>query len=158
RPIALPRLRTSALSERRLTNGLRVVMLPDSKQPIFDARLVFPVGEAETGGGKPGVAAAAAALLSHDRAGWHTPAQRQAMAWVIRIGAPVEWVASDHTAFRVHGFSIYADAHLWRLHWLLANGQYEGVDVDRMQKAVARAEAHRDRRRAGVRALRAALF
>jgi zinc protease len=156
-PIALPRLRTSALSERRLANGLRVVMLPDSKQPIFDARLVFPVGEAETGGGKPGVAIAAAALLSLDRAGWHTPAERQAMDWVSRIGAPVGWAVSDHTTFRVHGFSMYADAHLWRLHWLLENGMYQGVDVDRM-KVVARAEARRDRERAGQRALRAALF
>jgi zinc protease len=159
RPIALSRdARNSALSERRLANGLRVVMLPDAKQPIFDARLIFPVGEAETGGGKPGVALAAAALLSHDRGSWPAPTERQAIDWVIRIGAPVRWAVSDHTTFRVHGFSMYADAHLWRLHWLLANGRYENVNVDYMQEAIARAEAHRDRRRAGERALRAALF
>jgi zinc protease len=159
RPIALPRdARASALSERRLANGLRVVMLPDSRQPIFEARLVFPVGEADTGGGKPGVAIAAAALLAHDLQGWLTPTERQVMGWVIRIGAPVTWAVSDHTTFRVHGFSMYADAHLWRLHWLLANGRYEGMDVDHMQEVVARAEAHRDRERAGRRALRAALF
>jgi zinc protease len=159
RPIALSRdARNGALSERRLANGLRVVMLPDAKQPIFDARLIFPVGEADTGGGKPGVAVAAAALLSHDRAGWLTPTEQQAMDWVIRIGAPVRRAVSDHTTFRVHGFSMYADAHLWRLHWLLANGRYENVNVDHMQEAVARTEAHHNRRRAGVRALRAALF
>jgi hypothetical protein len=62
----------------------------------------------------PGVAIAAAALLSHDLGGWHTPTVQQAMGWVIRIGAPVSRAVSDHTTFRVHGFSMYADAHLWR--------------------------------------------
>ena len=159
RPIALPRdPRTSALSERRLANGLRVVLLPDSKQPSFEARLVFPVGEVETGGGKPGVAIAAAGLLWHDFQGWFTEAERQAMGWVIRLGAPVAWAVTDHTAFRVHGFSLFADGHLWRLHWLLANGRYENLDVSHMQDLIARDEAHRDRSRAGRRALRAALF
>ena len=80
---------TGALTERRLANGLRVVMLPDAKQPIFDARLVFPVGTADSGGGKPGVATAAAAVLSHDYQGWFTPRERQTVDWVVRLGAPV---------------------------------------------------------------------
>jgi len=159
RPIALPQgAHTSALTERRLANGLRVVMLPDSKQPIFDARLVFPVGAADTGGGKPGVATAAAGMLWHDLMGWLGPAEREAVGWVLHLGAPVSWTVTDHTTFRVHGFSLFADAHLWRLHWLLANGRYEGVDVARMQELVARDAAHRDRSRAGRRALREALF
>ena len=70
----------------------------------------------------------------------------------------MSWLVSDHTTFRVHGFSLFADAHLWRLYWLLNNGRYEGVDVDHMQDLVARDAAHRDRARAGRRALRAALF
>jgi zinc protease len=158
RPIALPSdSRTSAPTERRLANGLRVVMLPDSNQPIFDARLVFPVGEAETGGGKLGVATAAAGLLSHDVRSLYTVQQMQIADWVIRLGAPVSWTVSDHTTFRVHGFSLAADAHVWRLHWLLANGRYENLDVSRTQELVAR-EAARDRSRAGRRALREALF
>jgi zinc protease len=159
RPIALPRdVRTSALTERRLANGLRVVMLPDAKQPIFDARLVFPVGGAETAGGKSGVAIAAAGMLWHDLQGWFTPTERRIVDWVLRLGAPVEWTVTDHTAFRVHGFSLFADAHLWRLHWLLANGRYERVDVDRWQELIARDAAHLDRSRAGRRALHEALF
>jgi hypothetical protein len=120
-------------------------MLPDSKQPIFEARLVFPVGEAETGGGKPGVAIAAAGLLWHDFQSWFTETERQVMGWVVRLGAPVAWAVTDHTAFRVRGFSLFADGHLWRLHWLLANGRYESLDVSHMQDLVARDEAHRDR-------------
>src|SRR5262249_17816367 len=139
-------------------NGLRVVMLPDSKQPIFEARLVFPVGAADAGGGKPGVATAAAGVLWHDLQSWFTPAARRTGDWVLHLGAPVSWTVTDHTTFRVHGFSLFADAHLWRLHWLLANGRYEGVDIDRMQELVARDAAHRDRSRAGRRALREALF
>lgn len=159
RPIALPRdARSGAPIERRLANGLRVLLLPDAKQPIFDARLVFPVGAAGTGGGKPGVATAAAGLLSHDYQGWFTPKERQVFDWVVRLGAPVSRLVSDHTTFRVHGFSLFADAHLWRLYWLLTNGRYEGVDVDHMQEVVARDAAHRDRERAGRLALRAALF
>lgn len=159
RPIALPNaVCTSARSERRLANGLRVVMLPDAKQPIFDARLVFPVGEADTGGGEPGVAIAAAELLSHNYRASFTPAERQTMEWVVGLGAPVESAVSDHTTFRVHGFSARADAHLWRLHWLLANGVYERIDVDRMHQLAAHDAAHRDHARAGRRAMAEALF
>ena len=110
RPIALPRgAYTSALTERRLANGLRVVMLPDSKQPILDARLVFPVGAADTGGGKPGWATAAAGMLWNHLQGWFTAAEREAMGWVLHLGAPVSWTVTDHTTFRVHGFSLFAD-------------------------------------------------
>jgi predicted Zn-dependent peptidase len=70
----------------------------------------------------------------------------------------VSWAVADHTTFRVHGFSLFADAHLWRLYWLLTNGRYEAVDVAHMQELVARETAHRDRSRAGRRALREALF
>jgi predicted Zn-dependent peptidase len=159
RSIALPNAaRTSVLFERRLANGLRVVMLPDAKQPIFDARLVFPVGAADTGGGKPGVATAAAELLSHDYQTWFTPTERRTMEWVVGLGAPVESTVSDHTTFRVHGFSLVADAHLWRLHWLLANGVYERIDVDRMHQQAAYDAVHRDRSRVGRRAMGEALF
>lgn len=159
RPIALPDgARTGARTEQQLANGLRVVMLPDAKQPIFEARLVFPVGAADTDGGKPGVPTAAAGLLSHDFQAWFTPTERQTVDWVVRIGAPVSWLVSDHTTFRVHGSSMFADAHLWRLYWLLTNGRYEGVDIDHMQRLVARDVAHRDPARAGRRAMNAALF
>ncbi len=157
--IALPNApRTRALSERRLANGLRVVMLPDARQPIFEARLVFPVGEAETGGGKPGVAVAAAQLLSYDSPSKSAEKAQQAANWVFRLGAQVTNAVSDHTTFRIHGFSLYADAYLWQLHWLLENGRYLRGDVDRMQGVAAHDAAHRDRSPAGHRAMREALF
>jgi zinc protease len=159
RPIALPNAaRTSALSERRLANGLRVVMLPDAKQPIFDARLVFPVGEVDTGGGNPGVAIAAAELLSHDYQASFTPAERRTVDWVVQLGAPVASMVSDHTTFWVHGFSQVADAHLWRLHWLVANGVYERIDVDRMYQRAAHDAGYSGHARAGRRAMREAMF
>jgi zinc protease len=159
RPLALPRdPRASSLAERRLPNGLRVMMLPDFKQPVFEARLVFPVGETATGGGKRGAAIATAGVLSYDVDTWFTPKQREIVSWVFRIGAPVTWSVTDHTTFRIHGFSLFADGHLWRLHWLLANGRYQREDVQHMQEVVARDAAHRDRHRVGRRALREALF
>jgi zinc protease len=133
-------------------------MLPDFKQPVFEARLVFPVGETATGGGKRGVSTAAAAVLSHEVDVWFTPKERELVNWVLHLGAPVSWAVTDHTTFRVHGFSLFADCHLWRLHWLLANGTYERQNVERLQEVVARDAAHRDRQRAGQRALREALF
>jgi zinc protease len=119
---------------------------------------VFPVGETATGGGKRGVATAAAAVLSHDVDTWFTSKEREIVNWVFRIGAPVSWAVTDHTTFRVHGFSLFADGHLWRLHWLLANGRYDRQDVEHMQEVVARNAAHRDRHRAGQTALREALL
>lgn len=158
-PIALPNApRTSALSERRLANGLRVVMLPDAKQQMFDARLVFPVGEAETGGGKPGVAVAAAELLSHDAPNRFAVKAQVVASWVFRLGVSTASTVSDHTTFWTRGPSLYADAYLWRLHWLLANGGYERRDVDHRQRIVAHDAAHRDRSSAGRRAMREALF
>jgi zinc protease len=159
RPIVLPPdPRDRRLVERDLPNGLHVVMLPDFKQPIFDARLVFPVGETATAGGPQGVALAAARLLSHDPQDRLTPKQRRIVDWVLRQGAPVSWHVSDHTSFRVHGFSLAADGHLWRLHWLLANGWYDPADLSRLKDDAARELARRDRERDGRQAQREALF
>jgi len=159
RPLVLPRdSHTSSLRERRLANGLRVVMLPDFKQPVFEARLVFPVGDTATDGGKRGVATAAAALLSHELDTWFTPKEREIVNWVLRIGAPISRMVTDHTTFRVRGFSLFADCHLWRLHWLLANGVYERQAVEHRAELLARDAAHRDRHRAGRTAKREALF
>jgi predicted Zn-dependent peptidase len=104
------------------------------------------------------VAAAAANQLSHDYQVRFTPAEWRTVQWVVGLGAPVGWTVSDHTMFVVHGFSLFADAHLWRLHWLLANGRYDRIDVDRMQGVVTHDAAHSDRSRAGRRAMGEALF
>jgi zinc protease len=158
-PIVLPRdPRPSRLTEQRLANGLRVVMLPDSRQPIFDARLVFPVGETATWNGKAGLAIAAAQMLIHDFPSQFVPKPLKVAFWVLELGAPVARVVSDHTTFHVHGASPYADAHLWRLHWLLANGRYERSTADRMQEFAHHDAARSARLRVGDRAMREALF
>ena len=151
-------LRTTAMSERRLANGLRVVLLPDAKQPVFEARLVFPVGEAETGGGKPGIAVAAAEQLAYDSPSKSAAKAQEAARWVFLLGAQVARRVSDHTTFRIHGFSLYADALLWQLHWLLENGRYFRIDQDRMRGVAGHDAAHSDRSSAGHQAMREALF
>ncbi|HEX4422315.1 MAG TPA: insulinase family protein [Kofleriaceae bacterium] len=159
RPLALPAdPRPSKLVERRLANGLRVVMLADFRQPVFEARMVFPVGEASIAADQRGVATAAAAVLSHDFAHPLAPNEKQTVNWVLRIGAPVSWWIGEHTTFRVHGFSLFADCHLWRLYWLLTNGIYERQTVRRLREVVAHDARHHERHRAGEQALREALF
>ncbi len=57
RPIALPGgPRSGAPVERRLANGLRVVMRPDAKQPIFDARLIAPIPASQPAAGPTWIA------------------------------------------------------------------------------------------------------
>src|SRR5262245_54334741 len=53
---AAPPLRFAAPLERRLANGLRVVVFPSSSQPIVQAQLLVPAGAAEEPDSMPGLA------------------------------------------------------------------------------------------------------
>ena len=47
RPLTLPiEPRANRVTELQLANGLRVLMISDFAQPVVEARLVFPVGDA----------------------------------------------------------------------------------------------------------------
>jgi zinc protease len=161
RPIALPaELPARAFSEFRLSNGLRVVMAGNFTQPVFEARLVFPVGTAGIGAKRAVVAKAAAALLGHDFEGEYSAKEAFILEWVLRLGAGISPRVTDHTVFQIQGASIFADWHLWRLYWLLHSGIYNETEVSRLQATAARAARRRDPgdHRGWRRALREALF
>lgn len=61
-PVAPP-LRFAAPIERRLANGLRVVVFPNSSQPIVQAQLLVPAGAAEEPDSLPGLANLTARVL-----------------------------------------------------------------------------------------------
>jgi zinc protease len=112
-----------------LPNGLRVVMVGGFTQPIFDARLVFPVGRTGGNAADDGIAEAAAQLLHHDFQAGYSRDDRATLRWMLQLGAELSSEVTRHTAFRVRGSAAYADWHLWRLAWLVRSGVYSDDDV-----------------------------
>lgn len=159
RPLALPAPpRPLAVRELRLTNGLRVLLASDFTQPVFEARLVFPVGDFNAGPGGAPLADGAAELLNHDVQRAYPPRDLATLEWVMRLGARLSAEVDETTTFAVRGSSTFADWHLWRLHWLLESGIYAADDVRRANRAVARDAGHRDAERTWRCALREAVF
>jgi zinc protease len=163
RPLALPAdRRSSAISEFQLENGLRVVMDSDFTQPVFEARLVFPVGETSAGVDQAVTAQAAAELLDHDRRRGYSLGDFLTLQWVFGLGARLSTEVNDHTTvFEVRGSSLFADWHIWRLYWLLDNGMYDYAGVMRVRERASRAArkaGRHDEGRGRRRALRESLF
>ncbi|HEY0477494.1 MAG TPA: insulinase family protein [Kofleriaceae bacterium] len=159
RPLALPaEPRPVGVSELRLTNGLRVLMASDFTQPVFEARVVFPIGDFNVGPGRADLADAAAELLTHDFARGYTIQEYATIDWVMRLGARMSAEVDESTTFAVRGTSTFADWHLWRLHWLLENGTYPYVEVTQANEAAARRALHPSFRRSWWRALREAVY
>jgi zinc protease len=162
RPIALAAdARPSGLRERRLANGLRVIMLANAHQPVFEARMVFPVGATAELEGKRELPGEAAALLQHDwdRERELTPLEQVTVTWVSRVGPMVQhWVDDATTTFSVSGFSLFADAELWRMHWLLDNGIFDPIQVARFPGRVAAEARRHDEDRVRDQLLRRTLF
>jgi len=119
-----------------LPSGLRVVMVGSFAQPIFDARLVFPVGRTGVHPADDGIAEAAAELLRHDYRSVYSRDDRATLRWVLQLGAEVSAEVTTHTTFRVRGSAEYADWHLWRLAWLVRNGVYRDDDVVAIRTAL----------------------
>lgn len=159
RPLTLStERRAQPVTELRLPNGLRVLMVSDFTQPVVEARMVFPVGEVGGSSNKRGLARAAADLLKHDVKRRYELKEQLVLQWVLRLGAQLSPEVSEHTTFQVRGFSLFADWHLWRLYWLLENGRYDDEDLTRLADDAARIEKHRDPKRMWRRALRESLF
>src|SRR5262249_44842212 len=133
--------------ELRLGNGLRVLLAPDFTQPVFEARLIFPVGAYNAGPGGARLADAAAGLLNHDFAREYAIEDFARLDWVMRLGARLSAEVDETTTFAVRGSSTFADWHLWRLHWLLENGIYAHAEIGRANAALLRrAGVHGDGR------------
>lgn len=137
RPIALPAgLQTSDISQFSLPNGLRVVLASNFTQPLVDARLVFPVGA--TGDVAHDVLARAAArLLDHDLSRGYPRNDIAILRWLFEIGASRYVEVTDHTTFRIRGPAKFADWHLWRLSWLIREGEYSSSTVSQLRLAAS---------------------
>lgn len=159
RPLALPaEPHPLPVRELRLDNGLRVLLASDFTQPVFEARLVFPVGDYNAGPGAARLADAAAELLNHDFMRGYASHDLATLDWVMRLGARLSAEVDETTTFAVRGSSTFADWHLWRLHWLLENGIYAADDIRRANQAAALRANRRDPARVWRRALREAVF
>jgi zinc protease len=158
RPLPLPADQRFAVSELPLANGMRVLLAPDFTQPVFEARVVFPVGDFNIGSDRGYLADAAADLLTHDPESIRSLKDFATLDWVMRLGTRLSARVDDATTFSARGTSTFADWHLWRLHWLLESGVYPEDDIERANARAARPSPHRDTARSWRRALREALF
>lgn len=158
RLLPLPADQPLAVSELRLANGMRVLLAPDFTQPVFEARVVFPVGDFNVGPDRAYLADAAADLLTHDPASIRSLKDFATLDWVMRLGTRLSAGVDDATTFSARGTATFADWHLWRLHWLLESGVYPDDDVERANARAARLTKHRTTGRGWRRALREALF
>jgi zinc protease len=157
RPLILPEQRRApAVTELRLPNGLRVVMASEFRQPMVEARLVFPVGAFNAGSAAPMLVEAAASLLEHDPR--VTLKDFTVIDWAMRLGSQLSVEVDETTTFTVRGTSTFADWHLWRLHWLLENGVYDGDDVERARQAAVERASRRSTGAQWQRAMSQALF
>jgi zinc protease len=130
RPLAVPDALGTLATARtvRLSNGMKVVLLPVASMPVVAVELVFAVGDAH---GAAGVADAAARLL--------TPAhhvgdlRRDAL---LRPGIGVGCASDDdRTTCTARGVSLYLDVMLRGLERLVVAGSYDQETIDRWQRA-----------------------
>lgn len=111
-----------ALTDYNLGNGMRVVLAPDPLSTLVDIRLVMPIGSRDEP--EPGTATdAALGLESTDAVGWDATDKIQ---WYAnRESIQDAAVTPDHTQFRVVGFGVLAEWHLWALAFRVTTGRYE---------------------------------
>jgi len=122
-PIALARTRSSPVTDFRLANGLRVLMVGGFGLPIIDARLIFPVGLTLASTlGDDALPVAAADRLTAPTGG--NSDERRTIYFAERLGAEMGWRIGGHTEFYVRGESADAGWHLWRLAALIQQGVY----------------------------------
>lgn len=124
----------TAVVERRLANGMRVLLAPDPSSVIVDARVVFPVGAAADPVGKRGLAWATATVIDHDLDAELTRTEYQRILWAMQLGTSIDWyVGETATVFSVRGLSLFSDWHVWRLFWLLDAGVFASRSIDAMR-------------------------
>lgn len=118
-----------------LPNGLTVELAPDARSPIVEARMVYPVGRAHEPHDRPGLATAAAVLLSTDRDGFYERSIADRLNRAIARGTDTDWdVDETSTTFTVSGLAYQGDWHVWRLSWWLDLGWYNQDDLDRLHR------------------------
>lgn len=158
RPLAFqPGPARAAVTDTRLGNGMRLVMVNDFTEPVIQARLVFPVGKLDAGPAGVATALSAADLLNHDGERKYRGQDRR-VVWALRLGTQLSASVQDHTTFAASGTAIFADWHVWRLHWLLENGTYAAEAIAAARAAASKPQAPGDHTRSWRRAFQLARF
>ena len=91
RPLPLRPLNIPAPFESKLANGLRLLVVEDSRLPLVSFRLAFPSGDANDPANLPGLSDMMAHLLTE---GTQTRTSRQIAESVERLGATLNVGAS----------------------------------------------------------------
>jgi zinc protease len=146
-PVAALDVRT-----RQLPNGLKIVLLPDSAVPTFDARIVFGAGTADEPADERGVALLAAHTLT-----WDLHYMRDLAAFVAAGGMRDHDVNRDRTTFSVQGLDQNLDRVLAGLRRWVRDGTYDDSAASYV-RAIRHASKGADDQGPLTDAWRAALF
>jgi zinc protease len=147
------------VAERQLENGLRLLMVPDLRYPLIEARIVFPVGSLDDPPGKLGLAQAAAELLSPDWSRKFTWSEFRAVWRIAKAVPSVEARAGETTTtFRIAGESRDMGELLWWLNWTLESGRYTRTSLERGRAREQRLRRLADRSLTRSTTIREALY
>jgi zinc protease len=105
---------------RTLPNGMKIVLLPVTAVPTFDARLIFAAGTADEPHDQRGVALFAAHTLT-----WDLHHLNDALAFVRAGGMRNTEVGADRTSFSVQGVDANLDVALAGLRRWVRDGVYD---------------------------------
>ncbi|HLK65062.1 MAG TPA: pitrilysin family protein [Bryobacteraceae bacterium] len=115
--------------ERKLPNGIRLVILESHRAPTISFRMALPAGSLRDPKGMPGVADATAALI---RLGTKTRAARDIADSLADLGAQVSFIATQNeTAVLVSALTENFDAALAILGDVLLNPTFPQDELDR---------------------------
>jgi zinc protease len=109
----------AAATKRTLSNGLDVILVPTSRVPTVDIRLVFPAGTGDDPRGRRGIAILAARALEWADSDWH-----EVDGFYLGGGSLSAWADVDHTVFGTVGVDMHVDLLLTGLERLIRNGRY----------------------------------
>ena len=128
-PAALTLPPARRVQELRLKNGLRIILVPRAASTLFDARMVFPGGDADDPSGKAGTAELTATLLNM---------RRQDLTLIDAIaqtstgisGSSIFASTTAHASIHgIQGASSMASQHLLRLYTMLARGDFDEEEL-----------------------------
>lgn len=127
-------------AELTLRNGLRVVLVPRRADAFFEARMIFPAGDADDPRGRAGTAELAATLLRGPSDNLRL-GDLFALHMAAAAGSSVMAATTLHeTIFTVSGVPSMASLHLWKLHSMLESGDYPADALEELRRARARQE------------------
>lgn len=152
RPVTGPRTALAGMRTRTLPNGLKVVLLPVTSVPTFEARLIFGSGTADEPADRRGVA-----LLTAHALTWNLRDLDDLFSYARAGGMRDVDVASDRTSFTVQGLDMHFDVVLAGLRRWVRDGVYDD-SAETFGNAMRRSAKRVDDQGPLTDAWRAALF